>query len=115
LGIEAAGLAKLAKMVEAGDVSAGASAAIFEEMVKTKKAPDVIAQEKNLVQKSDAGEIETLVEQVIAENPQAVEEVVAGGKKSKKARGFLMGQVMQKSKGQANPKVVAEILSKKLA
>jgi len=115
LGIEADGLAKLAKMVETGDVSAGASAAIFEEMVKTKKAPDAIAQEKNLVQKSDAGEIETLVEQVIAENPQAVEEIVAGGKKSKKARGFLMGQVMQKSKGQANPKVVAEILSKKLA
>jgi aspartyl-tRNA(Asn)/glutamyl-tRNA(Gln) amidotransferase subunit B len=40
--------------------------------------------------------------------------VKSGGKKSKKAMGFLLGQVMQKTKGQANPKVVSQILSKKL-
>ena len=71
-------------------------------------------QELNLVQKSDAGELEVVVEQVLADNPNAVEDVTAGGKKSKKARGFLLGQVMQKTKGQANPKVVSEILSRKL-
>ncbi len=46
---------------------------------------------------------------------QAVEDFKAGGKKSGKAKGFLLGQVMQKTKGRANPKVAAEILDKKLA
>jgi aspartyl-tRNA(Asn)/glutamyl-tRNA(Gln) amidotransferase subunit B len=51
---------------------------------------------------------------VLAENPKAVEDVTGGGKKSKKARGFLLGQVMQKTGGRANPKVVSEILDRKL-
>jgi len=114
LGITVAALAQLAKMVEAGDVSATASTSVFEEMVKTGKEPQVVAEELKLIQKSDAGELETIVEQVLAENPKAVDDVTGGGKKSSKARGFLLGQVMQKTKGQANPKVVSEILSKKL-
>ena len=48
------------------------------------------------------------------ENPDAIKDVSSGGKKSKKARGFLLGQVMQKTKGRANPKVASEILDKKL-
>ena len=115
LGISAENLGKLAKMVQASEVSATASITIFEEMAQSGKAPEAIAQEKNLVQKSDAGEIEALVDEVIAANAQAVEEVTSGGKKAKKARGFLMGQVMQKSKGQANPQVVSQILAKKLS
>ena len=114
LGMQAPALAQLAKMVEAGDVSATASTSVFEEMVKTGKEPQIIAEELDLIQKSDAGELETIVEQVLAENPKAVDDVTAGGKKSKKARGFLLGQVMQKTKGQANPKVVSKILAKKL-
>ena len=86
----------------------------FQEMVETDKDPWDIAQELNLIQKSDAGELETIVDKVLAANPNAVADVTTGGKKSKKARGFLLGQVMQKSKGQANPKVVSEILTKKL-
>ncbi len=115
LGIDAASLAKLAKMAEAGDISATASATIFEEMAKTKKAPDVIAAELNLTQKSDAGELEAVVDEVLAANPDAVADAASGGKKTKKARGFLLGQVMQKTKGQANPKVVSQILDKKLS
>jgi len=101
-------------MVEADTVSAGSSTAIFEAMVETGKEPEVLAEELNLVQKSDACELEAVVEQVLAENPNAVRDVTAGGKKSKKARGFLLGQVMQKTKGRANPKVVSEILAGKL-
>jgi aspartyl-tRNA(Asn)/glutamyl-tRNA(Gln) amidotransferase subunit B len=79
----------------------------------------VIAEKLNLIQKSDAGELEAVVDKVLAENAQAVEDVKSGGKKSGgkksgKAKGFLLGQVMQRTKGQANPKVVSEILSKKL-
>ncbi len=114
LGVAPAGVADLAKMVEAGTVSASSSAAIFEAMVETGKPPDVLAEELNLIQKSNAGELERIVDQVLAENPQAVEDVTGGGKKSNKARGFLLGQVMQKTKGQANPKVVSDILTKKL-
>jgi len=114
LGITAQSVANLAQMIEADTVSAGSSAAIFEAMVETGKQPDVLAEELNLIQKSDAGELEQIVDQVLAENPQAVEDVTGGGKKSNKARGFLMGQVMQKTRGQANPKVVSEILGKKL-
>lgn len=115
LGVEAESLAKLAKMVDDSAVSASASVTIFEAMVKTEKAPEVIAEELNLVQKNDAGEIETLIDTVIAENEQAVADVKEGGKKSKKSMGFLMGQVMQKSKGQANPKVVSQLLGQKLS
>ena len=114
LGIAAAGVAHLAKMVEAGTISASFAATILQAMVATGKSPDVLAGELNLIQKSDAGELERIVDQVLAENSQAVQDVTEGGKKSNKARAFLMGQVMQKTKGQANPKVVSEILSKKL-
>ena len=114
LGVSPQGVARLAAMVEAGTVGAGSSATIFEAMVETRKEPEVLAEELNLIQKSDAGELEAVVEQVLADNPNAVEDVTAGGKKSKKARGFLLGQVMQKTKGQANPKVASEIIARKL-
>jgi aspartyl-tRNA(Asn)/glutamyl-tRNA(Gln) amidotransferase subunit B len=114
LGIRPYSVARLAEMVETGQISASSSVPVFEAMVKTDKEPDILAEELNLIQKSDAGELEAIVDQVLADNPNAVEDVTAGGKKSKKARGFLLGQVMQKTKGQANPKVVSEILAKKL-
>jgi aspartyl-tRNA(Asn)/glutamyl-tRNA(Gln) amidotransferase subunit B len=114
LGIRPYSVARLAEMIEAGQISASSSVPVFEAMVKTDKEPDILAEELNLIQKSDAGELETIVEQVLADNPNAVDDVTAGGKKSAKARGFLLGQVIQKTKGQANPKVVSEILTKKL-
>jgi aspartyl-tRNA(Asn)/glutamyl-tRNA(Gln) amidotransferase subunit B len=114
MGITPRNLAQLAQIVENGSVSASASASIFKEMVKTGKEPQILAQELNLIQKSDAAELERIVEQVLAENPKAVEDAKSGGKKNEKARSFLLGQVMQKTKGQANPKIVSEILSKKL-
>jgi aspartyl-tRNA(Asn)/glutamyl-tRNA(Gln) amidotransferase subunit B len=114
LGLRPQSLAQLASMIEVDTISVSSSVHIFEAMVQTGKGPEVLAEELNLIQKSDAGELEAIVDQVLAENPQAVEDVTSGGKKSKKARGFLLGQVMQKTKGQANPKVVSEILAKKL-
>jgi aspartyl-tRNA(Asn)/glutamyl-tRNA(Gln) amidotransferase subunit B len=83
-------------------------------MVETGKEPEVLAQQLNLIQKSDTGELEKIIAQVLAENPDAIKDVTSGGKKSKKARGFLLGQVMQKTKGRANPKVASEILDNKL-
>ena len=114
LGVTSDDLAKLSNMVDAGEISASASATIFQEMAISQKSASQIAQDMNLIQKSDSGEIEALIDEVIAANPQAVEDATSGGKKTKKAIGFLMGQVMQKSKGQANPKIVSQILNKKL-
>ena len=115
LGIPAKHIAELSKMVVTGDVSATAATTITNIMVSSlDKTPHQIAEEHDLIQKSDADELETIVERVLSENPKAVKDVTEGGKKSKKARGFLLGQVMQKTQGQANPKVVSEILDKKL-
>ena len=116
LGVTPQNVAQLAEMVGSATISATSSTAIFEAMVQSEsgKAPDVLAEELNLIQKSDTGELEKIVEQVLAENAQAVADVTSGGKKSNKARGFLLGQVMQKTKGQANPKVVSEILGRRL-
>jgi aspartyl-tRNA(Asn)/glutamyl-tRNA(Gln) amidotransferase subunit B len=115
LGLEPNAVAALAGMIDRGVISASAGNTILQKMVETGKKPETLAQELNLVQKSDAGELEGIVDQVLKENAAAAADVVAGGKKSQKARGFLMGQVMQKTKGQANPKVVSEILNRKLS
>ncbi|PKL46847.1 MAG: Asp-tRNA(Asn)/Glu-tRNA(Gln) amidotransferase GatCAB subunit B [Planctomycetes bacterium HGW-Planctomycetes-1] len=114
LGIEPARLAELAKMTDAGQISATAAVTIFGKMAESKEQPGKLAEKLELLQKSDAGELEKIVDEVIASNPQAVEDAKSGDKKSKKAHGFLMGQVMQKTKGTANPQVVAKILGAKL-
>ena len=114
LGLAPENVAELAKMIAVGQVSATAGNTIMQEMLKTGKSPQLMAEELDLVQKSDACELETIVDQVLTENTKAVDDVKSGGKKSKKALGFLLGQVMQKTKGRANPKVVSGILAKKL-
>lgn len=115
LGLKEEDVAKLAKMIDDGDISSSAGDRVLKEMTAGEKSPEEIASELNLIQKSDAGELVTFVEAVLAENEKAVEDVRLGGKKSKAAMGFLLGQVMQKTKGRANPKVVSEILNKKLS
>lgn len=115
LGVASEKITELSKMITVGTISATAATLITNDLVAfPDKSPLQIATELNLIQKSDAGELEVMVDAVISENPQAVQDVVSGGKKSKKAEGFLLGQVMQKTRGQANPKVVSEILRKKL-
>lgn len=102
-------------MTDAGQISATSAAAIFDEMTRSCGDPMQIAEQKNLLQKSDSGEIEPLVDQVVAENAQAVQDARDNPKKAKKAIGFLMGQVIRKSNGQANPIIVSEILTRKLS
>jgi len=115
LGIQPERVAELIGMIVDGDISSTAVKPISETMtIEWDSTAHQITEKLSLFQKSDAGELESVVDQVLAENPKALEDVTSGGKKSKKARGFLLGQVMQKTKGQANPKVVSEILAKKL-
>ncbi|MCE5186109.1 MAG: Asp-tRNA(Asn)/Glu-tRNA(Gln) amidotransferase subunit GatB [Planctomycetaceae bacterium] len=114
LGITPEQLATIAKMANSGLISATSATLIFEEIANSGGDPVQIAEAKNLIQKSDAGEIKMLIDAVIAENAEAVQDARSNPKKAKKALGFLMGQVIQRSKGQANPKIVSEILNKKL-
>jgi aspartyl-tRNA(Asn)/glutamyl-tRNA(Gln) amidotransferase subunit B len=111
-------ISDLVEMVETGDLSASAASPIFEKTVELRGSVNIsirtLAAELNLIQKSDVGELEAIVDQVLADNPNAVKDVTSGGKKSKKAQGFLLGQVMQKTQGQANPKIASEILARKL-
>ena len=117
LGIRPQQVMELTNMIIKGDISSTAATAI-SGIIVTAEDSDLsireIAEEHNLIQKSDAAELEVIVEEVLAANPKAIADVTAGGKKSKKSQGFLLGQVMQKTKGQANPKVVCEILDSKL-
>jgi len=116
LGVSPGKTAELSKMIVIGTVSATAATSIISIMFKSpEQEPEQIAHEHNLLQKSDAGELEGIIDEVLKNNQQAVDDFKAGGKKSGKARGFLLGQVMQKTKGTANPKVAGEILDRKLS
>ena len=115
LGITPKSLVELTKMASDGEISATGATTIFEKMTQTGEKPQIIAKELNLIQKSDASELEAVVDQVFADNPKAVADVKEGGKKCEKAKSFLLGQVMQKTKGRANPRVVSDILAHKLS
>jgi aspartyl-tRNA(Asn)/glutamyl-tRNA(Gln) amidotransferase subunit B len=86
--------------------------AVWEEVVKTGKSPSEIIKEKNLVQISDESALEKDIEEVIKENPKSVEAFKSG---KENAVMFLVGQVMKKTKGKANPKIVQEVLRRRLA
>lgn len=114
LGFSAQELAELAQLADSGQVSATAAAMILEHMANGGGAPQSIAERLNLLQQSDISQIEKWVLEVLSEQPQAVADAKENPKKAKKALGFLTGQVIQKSKGKANPKLVAEVLEAKL-
>jgi len=115
LGIDAERMAQLAKMVDENVITPTAAPTVAEHMLTCNDEPRTIAQRENLLQVSDGSALEVLVDEVIETNPKAIADATKPGKKQKKAFGFLLGQVMQKSRGQANPKVVNELLQKKLS
>jgi len=115
LNVGADRVAGLAKMVDDEQINATAAAAIAGKMLESPDPPQVIAERENLMQVSDAGELEKIVDQILAANEKAVQDALKPGKKQKKAMGFLLGQVMQKTKGQSNPKIAGEIIERKLS
>jgi len=84
---------------------------VFDEMFKTGRAPGEIVEEKGLRQVTDSGAIEAIVDAVMEFNQDKVAEY-RGGKD--KLLGFFVGQVMKQSQGKANPKIVNDLLKKKL-
>ena len=118
LGIDAARIADLAKIVADGRVSAGAAARIAEEIHKTKDGPPrsalEIAQAAGLVQERDESAVRAWVEEALAANPKAIADALENPKKAKAAVGFLRGQVMKLSQGKADPKLAGELIQAKL-
>lgn len=101
----------LSKMVDKGELSSSAAKTVFEEMTKSKDEPQEIAERLKLVQISDEAKVEKIVTEVIKQNPKAVQDVKNG---QAKAIDFLVGEVMAKSKGQANPGVAQKLIKKQL-
>jgi aspartyl-tRNA(Asn)/glutamyl-tRNA(Gln) amidotransferase subunit B len=104
-------LAELLQLIDRGTVSGKIAKTVFEQMYTSGKRAKTIVEEKGLVQVKDEGAIESVVEEILAENPMEVEQFRAG---KEKLLGFFVGQIMRKTKGKANPKLVNEILLKKL-
>lgn len=104
-------LAQLLNLIGEGKLSGRLAKDVFEIMIETGQEPEKIVEEKGLVQISDTGALEAIVDQVIKDNPKMVEEYKSG---KDKLFGFFVGQTMKLSGGKANPQMINEILKKKL-
>jgi aspartyl-tRNA(Asn)/glutamyl-tRNA(Gln) amidotransferase subunit B len=104
-------LAGLVKLVDGGTISGKQAKLVLAGMFETGEGAEEVAAEKGLKQVSDEGAIENAVDEVIAENAEAADKVRAGNMGT---IGFLVGQVMKKTKGQANPGLVNDLLRRKL-
>ena len=105
-------LGALVRMIDEGKISGKQAKEVLVEMFKTGKGALTIIQEQGLVQVSDTGEIDALVDEVIAANPDQVASYRSG---KEALLGFFVGQVIKASKGKANPKIVNERLRAKLS
>jgi aspartyl-tRNA(Asn)/glutamyl-tRNA(Gln) amidotransferase subunit B len=104
-------LADMILLEKKGTISGKMAKTVMEEMIQSGKDPQVIVQEKGLVQISDSGEIEKIVKKVIDGNPQPVAQYKSG---KTGTFGFLVGQVMKATQGRANPQAVNELLKSML-
>ncbi len=115
LGLDAARLAELTGLAADGTISATAAQQIGAKMLDSPDAPKTIAEREGLIQATDLDQHEAWVDQAFAANPQAIQDALHGAKKKKKAApGYLTGQVMRISKGQANPKITNQLIQQKL-
>ncbi len=104
-------LVGILRRIDDNTISGKIAKQVFEAMWASGRDADTLIDEKGLKQVSDTGAIEQLVDEVIAANPGQVAEFRAG---KEKLIGFFVGQVMQRSKGKANPGMVNQLLTKKL-
>jgi aspartyl-tRNA(Asn)/glutamyl-tRNA(Gln) amidotransferase subunit B len=109
--VSAAHLGELVALIGKGELSGKLAKEILPKMFETGETPSAIMDREGLRQISDAGALEKIVEDVIAANPKQVEQFKSG---KTAVLGFLVGQVMKASRGQANPASANEVLKQKL-
>ncbi|HZA67970.1 MAG TPA: Asp-tRNA(Asn)/Glu-tRNA(Gln) amidotransferase subunit GatB [Geminicoccaceae bacterium] len=103
-------LGQLVDLIQDGTISGRIAKDVFSEMFETGEDPAAIVEQKGLKQISDAGAIEQIAAEIIAANPDQVKKL----ENNPKVLGWFVGQVMKATQGQANPKLVNEVLRKKL-
>lgn len=111
LTVDAQKLSGLLDLIKSGEISGKIAKDVLDLMIESGKTAAAIVEEKDLKQVSDLGAIEKIIDEIMAKNPNFVDEYRSG---KDKLFGFFVGQVMKESKGQANPAVVNELLKKKL-
>src|SRR5437588_3296803 len=109
--IPASELGALVRIIDEGEISGKQGKDVLVEMFASGKSAAAIVEERGLVQVSDTGEIDRVIDEVIAANSNQLEQYRAG---KETLFGFFVGQVMKASKGKANPKIVNERLGEKL-
>jgi aspartyl-tRNA(Asn)/glutamyl-tRNA(Gln) amidotransferase subunit B len=102
-------LGELLDLLASGAVSATAAKDVLAEMFSSEASPATIVDRKGLAQISDTGELEAVVERVVAANPDLADKF-RGGKRG--VLGALVGQVMRETRGRANPKLVSDLLER---
>lgn len=100
-------LVVLFKQIDENKISHNSGKKVFREMFEEGKKPLDVIEEKKLAQISDDSFIKDLVNEVLSENPDAIEDIKNG---KDRAIGFLVGQVMKKSRGKANPQMVSQMI-----
>ncbi|MBS3910210.1 MAG: Asp-tRNA(Asn)/Glu-tRNA(Gln) amidotransferase subunit GatB [Actinobacteria bacterium] len=109
--IKPAHLVEMVELIDDGTISGKIAKEIFSEMFKTGKLPKAIVEEKGMTQISGEDEIAKIVDDVIAQNPDAVREFHDG---KERAFGFLVGQAMRLTKGRGNPGLINKLLKERL-
>jgi aspartyl-tRNA(Asn)/glutamyl-tRNA(Gln) amidotransferase subunit B len=104
-------LAKLLGMIEQGTISGKIAKTVFAEMLASGDDPEAVVKAKGLVQMSDEGALVALVREILAANPDQVQQFREG---KTKVMGFFVGQLMQKTKGQANPQLANKLFAQEL-
>lgn len=104
-------LEKLLTLVKTNKINNNAGKKVLQEMFKAPGDPEAIVKRLGLVQVTDEGAIEAVVDKVLEANPQSIEDFKNG---KSRAFGFLVGQVMKEMKGKGNPQIINELLNKKL-
>ncbi len=101
----------MVEMIDGGTISGAIGKTVFIEMLESGKGPEVIVKEKGLLQISDTSAIEATIDKIIAKETENVARYKSG---KQNVFGFFVGAVMKEMAGKANPKIVNEILKKKL-
>ena len=112
LGVTAQGLVELVGFVERQEISNLSAKAVLTEMLDSKKTAAAIIKEKNLLQISDHASLEAMINDVLEKNAKSVNDFKSG---KANALMFLVGQVMKKSQGKANPKLLQDLIKRRLS
>lgn len=103
--------AKLINLAKDNKINNNVAKKLLREIYLSNEDPEVLAQERNLLQISDSSYLEEIVDEVLSENPDSIEDIKNG---KDRAFGFLVGQAMKKTKGKGNPQEINKLLKEKI-